>query len=660
MKQNSWSKPENNNSNYIGRRKIVHGLFERGTAISNKCVDKFLGNLSEELKYSSGVQIKVIVDNKEFEARMDRPRSHSEESRYIRLFFKKELKDYLNDKIKAESNINELYLDFYVGNKKDTFKLEVVKVAGSDKFIFEKEVDKSTLTDKITIPKNVEEIIKDNLSSTLERSGSVPVKFIIGNKSFEANVKWPGIVTGRNVTQISYGKELKDYFSKEFEASYDILINKENKVPDDLKEYIEFYLGDKKDTFILKLIKSSVAEEEDEDESETEDPIEESEVITNYQVKESIDFIYNYIISQGYTYDKSLIKNIYLSLKTKPFLILSGISGTGKSKIIELFAKALGATAENKRFNLIPVKPDWSDSTDLLGYRNIEGQFVPGIITKVCKEAIDNKNKPYFIVLDEMNLARVEYYFSDILSLMETRRCEEGEIITNNLLNKDMLESTNNDAFSEYGDVYIPENVYIVGTVNMDETTFPFSRKVLDRANTIEFNKVDLSYDFDNSFSDTEEPRVLHNDFLKSRFLKIKDCVEEKDIAKKTIEHLIEINNILEKYNFHFAYRVRDEIVFYMIYAIEEELLNFNEAFDNCIVQKVLPKINGSSNECFEVLLDLFEYLNGVKISNRDSLDDKELNELEDNTKGASSPLATEKLLLMIRRFIKDGFTTFW
>ena len=517
MKQSSWSKPQNNNVNYIARRKVVDGLFEMGTAIAN------------EYKYSSGVNVKIIVDNNEFSGRIDRPKSHSEESMYIRMFFKKELKDYLNNNIKDELNIDELYLDFYV--------------------------------------------------------------------------------------------------------------------------------GDEKDTFIAKLIKSSI---EEEDELEINESMEEPEIITDYKVKESIDFIYNYITSQGYTYNKSLIKNIYLSLKTKPFLILSGISGTGKSKIIELFARALGATAENKRFNLIPVKPDWSDSTDLLGYRNIEGEFIPGIITKICKEAMEHKDIPYFIVLDEMNLARVEYYFSDILSLMETRRVnEEGEIITNNLLNKDMIKTTDTDE-ADYGSVYIPQNLYIIGTVNMDETTFPFSRKVLDRANTIEFNKVDLSYDFNSLFEEIEEPRILHNDFLKSQFLKIKDCSEHKETALKTINELIKINNILEKYNFHFAYRVRDEIVFYMIYAMEEELLSFDEALDNCIVQKILPKINGSSNECYEVLLDLFQHLNKIDIKNRENLDDKELNELEEKAQITPLPLASEKLLLMIRRFIKDGFTSFW
>lgn len=394
-----------------------------------------------------------------------------------------------------------------------------------------------------------------------------------------------------------------------------------------------------------------------------------NEVINNYNVSKVVDYIYNYITTRGYTYEKSLIKNLYISLKTKPFVILSGISGTGKSKIVELFAEALGATSKNHRFNLIPVKPDWSDSTDLLGFRNIEGKFTPGKITDIAYNAMINPELPYFICLDEMNLARVEYYFSDVLSIMETRRLnEENKIITNILLNKIEIE---NDAasISKYGDVYIPQNLYIIGTVNMDETTFPFSKKVLDRANTIEFNKVDLSYSFDDDtneeLSEASEPQVYHNDFLKSEFLKMRDCKESKDIALATIDKLIEINIVLEKYNSHFGYRVRDEIVFYMIYSLKYELMDFDEAFDFCIVQKILPKISGSNNEVFEILISLFEQINNCKMPNKEYMDESEFNKALEGifpTGGESQKykLSNEKLIHMMRRFLRDGFTTFW
>src|SRR5699024_10911433 len=167
---------------------------------------------------------------------------------------------------------------------------------------------------------------------------------------------------------------------------------------------------------------------------------------------------------------------------TKPFVILSGISGTGKTKMVQWFAESVGATEENGRFFLIPIRPDWNDGSDLLGYVDIKGEFKEGPLTKVIKKAEKNPELPFFVLLDEMNLARVEYYFSDILSVMESRRWKDGKVTSSNLLSKETA-GTN---------IKLSNNLYIIGTVNMDETTHPFSKKVLDRANTIEFNRVDL------------------------------------------------------------------------------------------------------------------------------------------------------------------------
>ena len=146
----------------------------------------------------------------------------------------------------------------------------------------------------------------------------------------------------------------------------------------------------------------------------------------------------------------------------------------------------------------------------------------------------------------------------------------------------------------------------------MDETTFPFSKKVLDRANTIEFNKVDLRYNFEEIDLNEFAPKNYHNDFLKSEYLKISSCKDEKDTATNVIDKLIEINNILEKYQQHFAYRVRDEIVFYVIYVVKNSLFSFNKAMDYSIVQKILPKIGGSGLEVLDILVELFNNLNNT------------------------------------------------
>ncbi len=324
-----------------------------------------------------------------------------------------------------------------------------------------------------------------------------------------------------------------------------------------------------------------------------------------------------------------------------------------------MFAQAVGANRDNQRFKLIPVRPDWSDATDLLGYRNIENKFVPGIIIDAAYEAMKNIDKPYFLCLDEMNLARVEYYFSDILSSMETRNIKDEEIITQKLLSKAQF-GKDERAYDKYGDVYIPQNLYIIGTVNMDETTFTFSKKVLDRASTIEFNKVDLKYNFEQVELGEILSKNYHNDFLKSQYLKISECKDEKEIAIKVIDKLIEINNILEKYQQHVAYRVRDEIVFYVIYAATNGLFSFNKAMDYSLLQKILPKIGGSGGEILDILVELFNNLNSTKYKNDGYIEDAQVRIMESQCESSEYILSSEKIMYMIRRFLRDGFTTFW
>lgn len=310
-----------------------------------------------------------------------------------------------------------------------------------------------------------------------------------------------------------------------------------------------------------------------------------------------IDHVSFYIQSKGFFYEKKDLINFFLSLKTKPFVILSGISGTGKTKIVQWFAESLGATEENGQFTLIPVRPDWSDSSDLLGYVNLQGEFQERPLIKVLENADANPNRPYFVVLDEMNLARVEYYFSDFLSVIESRKWKEGKIVTSPVL----PESITNKYIT------IPSNVYIIGTVNMDETTHPLSKKVLDRANTIEFNTVNL--DYFNFLMDMEEKEaeIASNRSLETEYLHLKECFKEnEDLVRNISTILIEINKILESVGAQVGYRIRDEICFYMAYNEQGKLLSFDEALDYQISQKILPRLAGSDGRTEEVLKQLY------------------------------------------------------
>lgn len=369
--------------------------------------------------------------------------------------------------------------------------------------------------------------------------------------------------------------------------------------------------------------------------------------------------IAKYIASKGFVYDEKLLANFYLSLRAKPFVLLAGTSGTGKTRLVRLFAEAIGAYWEG-RYKQIAVKPDWFDSMDLFGHVNLENRFVPGAIVEFIKKAADDPNKlPYILCLDEMNLARVEYYFSDFLSVIETRDWNGEEIITDKLIPKSCY-SGDTSAESLYSDLIIPENLYIVGTVNMDETTFPFSKKVLDRENTIEFSQVDFDLSDTIDIEDVD-PVSVGNDFLRANFLKLRtDCATRWESVKAINDKVKEINTILTKGDAHFGYRMRDEIIFYMLYNEELGLLSEKEAFDNQIMQKVLPRIQGSSESTADLLRDLFKVCAGPFSSKNGETDARKMKNYLADGGSADYPKSANKICMMLRRYEDDDFTSFW
>lgn len=388
------------------------------------------------------------------------------------------------------------------------------------------------------------------------------------------------------------------------------------------------------------------------------------EVMDEQEIPERIEYIKSYIQYKGFAYPPGLIENFYLSLKTKPFVILAGVSGTGKTKLIKLFAEAMGATSQNGQFTLIPVRPDWSDPSDLVGYSDLSGKFRPGRVTEVLLEASQNLTKPYFICLDEMNLARVEHYFSDMLSILETQEWKDGRITTAPIIHEKSLVQEADQVV--YGNLSIPENVYLIGTVNMDETTHPFSKKVLDRANTIEFNDIFLAQFPDEEQGTALSPTSTPNQFLKSDYLQLVDAfnVETKPLIARTTNSLVQINGILEEIHAHVGFRIRDAVCFYMLYSQRYELFSENEAFDHQLLQKILPRIQGSSVSIKRVLLNLMRecvapsFVVKEYLENADLLfDEGKLNKLITQAK---YPQSARKIASMLRRLEEDGFTSYW
>ena len=363
------------------------------------------------------------------------------------------------------------------------------------------------------------------------------------------------------------------------------------------------------------------------------------EEVIDINTKETLAEIKNYIFASGFDYPDGLIENFYLSLKSKPFVILAGTSGTGKTRLVKLFAEAIGAA-----FKLVSVRPDWSDGSDLFGHTDLNGNFVAGPVCSAFETAINEPNRPVFLCLDEMNLARVEYYLSDFLSVIESREKENGHIVTEGI------------AQYEKG---IPENLYIIGTVNMDETTFPFSKKVLDRANTIEFSYVDLMPK--QRTGESFAPQKLPNSFLCTDYLVLAtDCAENKDLVERICTELQALNVKLVKANAHVGFRVRDEIVFYMLNNEKAgNLLTYEQAMDNEIMQKILPRIQGSSMAIKALLIDMFKFCMGSG-SGIDTDTGNVGEQMKNAAVSAKYPESAKKIGYMMARFEDDGFTSYW
>lgn len=357
---------------------------------------------------------------------------------------------------------------------------------------------------------------------------------------------------------------------------------------------------------------------------------------------DAISQIKDYIVSKGFSYPDGLIENFYLCLKSKPFVILAGTSGTGKTRLVKLFAEAISA-----KYHLVSVRPDWSDGSDLFGHTDLNGRFIEGPICSAFQDANQNPDIPVILCLDEMNLARVEYYLSDFLSVIESRERKNKKIVTT--------------AIAQYQEG-IPDNLYIVGTVNMDETTFPFSKKVLDRANTIEFSFVDLVPDF-SDIDDNVDPLKLSNGFLRSEYLVLgQDCIAESNYVVDICNELQKINAILLKANAHVGYRVRDEIVFYLLNNKQfGNLISQDQAMDNEIMQKILPRIQGSSNAIHDILCELFKICAADYTQKTGDSDSEKMEKiLMDHGISCRYRKSAEKLKLMVRRFEEDGFTSYW
>ena len=369
--------------------------------------------------------------------------------------------------------------------------------------------------------------------------------------------------------------------------------------------------------------------------------------------KEGLLEIHKYIAAKGFLFSYDDLANFYLALRTKPFVILAGISGTGKSQLPQLFAESIGA-----RSVLVAVRPDWNDGSDLVGYVDLEGKFRPGRLTTLIQECTDTPDTPVFVVLDEMNLARVEHYLADFLSVIETR-----EKLPEGIWSKAILENTllpRSDDAMAYASLRIPPNLYLVGTVNMDETTHPFSKKVLDRANTIEFSEIDLM-GYKNSSAASAQPLQATSHEIAGQYIRLNHITgNHESLIQDLVGKLVVVNSLLEVAGLHVGYRVRDEISIYMVHNKELALLPEHAAFDYQIMQKILPRIQGSTQSIRTLLMSLLKFAGGIDLQAHNDDLSKELAKVQKLNEYQPYPKSAKKIVSMLRRFEEDGFTSYW
>ena len=388
------------------------------------------------------------------------------------------------------------------------------------------------------------------------------------------------------------------------------------------------------------------------------------------------------------SYQTENISDLYrpfiTAIKSKPFLLLAGISGTGKSRIVRELARACWIEGSEeykaqkpKNFEMVQVKPNWHDSSELIGYvSRVSGSpvFVAGDFLKFVAKAWENLDVPCFLCLDEMNLAPVEQYFAEYLSVVESRKCQEdGTITTDPILEKNKedwyrvltAELTEDEdirtRFLNDG-ICIPQNLIVVGTVNMDETTFSFSRKVLDRAMTIEMNEVDLYGGLDSQY---EKIGKLEAGNLIGTAVEGVDVYQDnKAVCDMALKYLEAVNTELEGTPFKVAYRTRNEFLLYVVNNLPynkdqdgnelEQNFVIARALDEITSMKILSRIEGDETKIGKLL----DKLSATIAEQLKVVLEKEYSSKKDDGEKVYS-VSLAKLEEMKKR-LEGGYTSFW
>ncbi len=381
----------------------------------------------------------------------------------------------------------------------------------------------------------------------------------------------------------------------------------------------------------------------------------------------------------------------------KSFILLAGISGTGKSRFVK--EQAAASNCPDKNFHLTAVRPDWHEPSDLLGYTsNIDGRRY--VVTDLLRFIINawrnatfdysglafkqtGEMSAFWLCLDEMNLAPVEQYFADFLSVIETRTWDDNVYKTEAIVKpgalkevRDELELRKDLGLIHHDDEYLfehfkangislPPNLIVAGTVNMDETTHGFSRKVIDRALTIDFGCF-FPNDFDDYFEAKTRNKILS--------FPLHSCVRTEDLrivaadpdGQKSIGFISAVNKVLKDTPFELAFRALNELLISLVCFKPETPGQLQAVWDDFLMTKVLPRIDGDTEKLrskrgtINLLEDLSEVarqqLSDIWDSQRPDL----LREKSDGTLLNIDCHSKKKMAWMSKRLADNGFTSFW
>ena len=292
------------------------------------------------------------------------------------------------------------------------------------------------------------------------------------------------------------------------------------------------------------------------------------------------------------------IKRLHAALKTKPFVILAGLTGSGKSSLTRLYAEAVGAQAGNGQFRRIAVRPDWIDQSEVLGFVNPMSQrFVPGWLAETVRSCELNAERLHFVLLDEMNLAPVEQYLAELLSAMEEAR--SGSLEVRLPLYAPGENPINADEWPPV--LSYPDNLLIVGTVNVDETTRPLSERVIDRANVLQLS-VEVSERHHRTETRPATPWLVTTAEWRA--------VRRESPSNEHHQFLVDIADILRQANIGVGLRAHVELERFVANAVG--VLDPVAALDWGIVQRIIPKIRGFKGPLSAALEDLLDEFNKV------------------------------------------------